>query len=504
MPRLRPAEARHLLHPFQDLRHVQAMAQPVFLQPRQGGGPDPAPGHVDHALEAEPVPRVGDEPQVGDHVLDLFALVELQPPHHGVGDVPLHEGVLEDPGLGVGAVEHREVGPPAALGEPAALDLLGHVLGLAVLVPRLEHPDLLTPAEPRPKRTLPPHAVTGDHLGRHVQDALGGPVVLLQLDHPRLRVVRLEVQDVGDVGAAEGVDRLVGVPHNRHVAVQAAQELDQPVLGVVRILVLVDKDMEEPLLVVIPRLGVALQHLDRVHDEVPEVQGVVLMELPLIEFVDLGHLQGTRVARPPLELLRPDEGVLRPADGGGDPARGPAFVVPVELFEAFLDERGLVVGVEDDEVPPEPDALGVAPQHAGAGGMEGARPQVPGGGTHERLEALQHLARRLIGEGDAEDAEGAHPLLDEPGRAPGQDARLAAPRPGQDEERTAGVTDRLALRFVEIHQQVRLRTQHALSHHLPHPPRPRRDSDVLSTPPAQTLAQAHRPGRTHIHDGQRR
>ena len=53
--------------------------------------------------------------------------------------------------------------------------------------------------------------VVADHGVGGVEDGLGRAVVLLEQDRGGVGEVLLEVEDVADVGAAEGVDRLVGV-----------------------------------------------------------------------------------------------------------------------------------------------------------------------------------------------------------------------------------------------------------------------------------------------------
>ena len=93
--------------------------------------------------------------------------------------------------------------------------------------------------------------VVGDELVRDLQDRLGRAVVLLHDEDGGVGVVVLEVQEVLDGGAAPGVDALVGVADDTDVAVPGRQHVHQEILGAVRVLVLVDEDVAEPLLVVL-------------------------------------------------------------------------------------------------------------------------------------------------------------------------------------------------------------------------------------------------------------
>ena len=68
----------------------------------------------------------------------------------------------------------------------------------------------------------------------------------------------------------------------------------------------------------------------------------------------------------------------------------------------------------------------------------------------ERVDAVAHLARGLVGEGNGEDAPRADVLLaDEVGDAVGDDARLAGAGPGEDQQRPVGLLDGFALAGVK-------------------------------------------------------
>ena len=74
--------------------------------------------------------------------------------------------------------------------------------------------------------------------------------------------------------------------------------------------------------------------------------------------------------------------------------------------------------------------------------------------AEQQLDALAHLLRGLVGEGDGQDLAGARaPGLHEPGDAVGEHARLARAGAGQDEQRAVAVGHGLALGRVEALQQ---------------------------------------------------
>ncbi len=72
----------------------------------------------------------------------------------------------------------------------------------------------------------------------------------------------------------------------------------------------------------------------------------------------------------------------------------------------------------------------------------------------QRLDALPHFAGGLVGEGDGQDVATARtPCSQQPGDAAGDDARLAAAGPGEDEQRTLEMGDGFGLGGSEIGEQ---------------------------------------------------
>ncbi len=130
-----------------------------------------------------------------------------------------------------------------------------------MLVLDLDDLDRLALAELRPEPLRLAVAVVVDHRVRRLEDRVRRAVVLLERDRAGAGEVALEVEDVADVRAAEGVDRLVGVPDHQQVLVLAGDQLEEAVLRVVRVLVLVDEDVAERVLPVRARLGEPLEQL---------------------------------------------------------------------------------------------------------------------------------------------------------------------------------------------------------------------------------------------------
>ena len=102
--------------------------------------------------------------------------------------------------------------------------------------------------------------------------------------------ILFKIQDVLDIGAAETVDRLVVVADDAEVAVAGRQQADQPVLGVVGVLVLVDQDIAEALLIVSQDIRIVGQQTDGLEEDVVKIHAVALFQLILVQAIDFGDL----------------------------------------------------------------------------------------------------------------------------------------------------------------------------------------------------------------------
>ena len=231
------------------------------------------------------------------------------------------------------------------------------------------------------------------------------------------------------------------------------QKLQQPILRVVRVLVLIDKDVPERVLPLLPSLREAFEDVDREHQHVVEVDGVRGEQAALVERVGVRDgLVVERLHAVPI-LVRTDELVLRVRDLGVDPARRESFRIALELLQALLHESDLIRLVVDGEVRPVAEPLRLAAEDAPACGMEGEHPQAARIGAEQVLEPLLHLPRRFVRERDREDlvrlrAHRVNQVCD----AVGEHSRLARARTGDHEQRPFRREDGLALRGIEVRE----------------------------------------------------
>jgi hypothetical protein len=122
-----------------------------------------------------------------------------------------------------------------------------------------------------------------------------------------------------------------------------------------------------------------------------------------------------------------------------------------------VSELLLIVVVVDQEVAGQADRLAPAPQEAGAGRVERTDPHPLRHRATQRHQALAHLARRLVGEGDRQDLPRRDPAVEEPRDPVHQHPGLARAGARQHQQRSVAMFHRRPLLAIErSHHAARL------------------------------------------------
>ena len=280
----------------------------------------------------------------------------------------------------------------------------------------------------------------------------GGAIILLQLDDLGARKVLLELQDIGHFRAAPRVDRLVVVPHHADILAVLCEQAEPKVLDLVGVLIFVDQDVFEAVLVLLQHIRMLPEDVEHVQQQIAEIASVQRLQARLIGLVQLSAASvGVGFILHRIEIARVQPAVLPPVDQPGQLARGPALLVQIGLRDQRLEQAQLIVGVDDREVRLQADQLGMAAQHLRPDRVERAEPRhafdrVADMAAH----TFAHLARGLVGEGDAQD-------LARPGEAHGDQMRqprrqrcgLARPGTRQHQDGSLGRRHRLALGWIQ-------------------------------------------------------
>ena len=172
----------------------------------------------------------------------------------------------------------------------------------------------------------------------------------------------------------------------------------------------------------------------------------------LIPAVDCRDPVLARPAGQPLGFLHGQHLVLRVADPVHDARRRQGALVHFLLPQALLHEAQPIVLVVDDEVGRDAQVADVRAEDPDAGRVKrGDERGTDARWQQEVFHPPQHLLGGLVGERDGEDVLRVDPLDPEQVRDPvGDDPRLSAPRPRQDQERPFGVGHGLPLGRVEV------------------------------------------------------
>ena len=229
------------------------------------------------------------------------------------------------------------------------------------------------------------------------------------------------------------------------------QRAGDGVLRQIRVLIFVDEDESVALVEAGADFVVFAQQRRNVKQQVVEIGGIRSGQLDLV--CRIGRLDDLSqgVARPRLVLLRGDQIVFRPAYGLGDALRREPLGVDLQACQRLPQRLITVVGVVDRVVLLQPDQGGVFSQQPRTKAMKSAHPD--GRIAGEPLDPPAHFVGGLVREGQGENVLAGYSLLQQPSDAMRDDARLAAARSGQDQQRSVEVCNRFPLRVGESIQR---------------------------------------------------
>ena len=191
------------------------------------------------------------------------------------------------------------------------------------------------------------------------------------------------------------------------------------------------------------------------HEQVVEVHGAGTLQSRLVLGVDLGDLAVVDDLGALGGVVRAAAVVLQRGHRCVHRTWREALRVDAQIADDVAGEPHGVGLVVDRELRGIAEQLCVAPQDAHTGRVERGDPHALGDGADEAGDALAHLCSGLVGEGDREHLVRRDlVLLDEVRDAVREHPGLARARAGDDEQRPAGVGDRLELGRVQALEEV--------------------------------------------------
>ena len=422
-------------------------------QAGDGGLANSPHGSVHHPLERQPVGGIGNQPEVGQQILDLGPLVKRQPGGHLVGDAVTSQREFDGTGEGIHPVENGEVGPVASLMLGDLPDQCGDPFGLEMLVIEEQRLDLVPLVIVGEEGLgLTPDVVGDQRIGRPA-DHLRAAVVHLEANDLGLGEVLFELQDVPQFGPPPAIDRLIGIPRDTQIAMLRSQHANNLILREVRVLILVHQDVTVPFTQVLADHLALRQQSAHMAQQVVKVDRIGPQQQVLVILVNAGRHLVEVVDLPSLtdftgEFLGRLQAGLRTADSSQQLAGTEMGRVNVLLGEHLAHQRALISRVEDCEVGLQTHCRSIPPEQLRTESVEGAHPDAAP--RHKPGDPLFHFPRRLVGEGEGENARGIHPRIHQAGDSACDHPGLARAGSGQNQQGAIAMLDRRQLGGIQI------------------------------------------------------
>ena len=243
--------------------------------------------------------------------------------------------------------------------------------------------------------------VVADNRICRLKNIAGGTVVLLKLNNRSVGIGLIKVKNILNCCATEFINRLIVVANDHDIAIFVRKELCKNELRVVRVLILVYQNVSELILIKLTNLAVVCKKLNRLHNNVVKVNGIIFLHLLLIELIDGVDVTTSWIAGD-VHLV----GTLKLILGNTDCIRNrlwrKALLVNIQLLHTEGDHSLLIIGVVDGEALTVAKSVAKATKNTKANRVEGARPN---GRSHSLVvkdtdKSVANLPCRLVGEGD--------------------------------------------------------------------------------------------------------
>ena len=268
-------------------RHAPASGETLHAIERRLA--DSARRFVHDSSQCLVVLRIHEQTQIGHHVLDLCPVIEALPSNDGVGHIVFQELFFEDPGLCVGPIQNCDASEGNTLTTIRDQKVSNDELRFVPIVLGFVEADRGPTLAVRVETLLLSVSIVGDDRGGARENRLSRSIVLLELDHLRVGIILLEIQDVPNIGAAPRVDRLIGITHDAEIPMAGSKLADDSVLNAVGVLILVDEDVAIFVLIVLEDARVIAEKLRRQEQEIAEVEGLRIRQFPLIARIEPGY-----------------------------------------------------------------------------------------------------------------------------------------------------------------------------------------------------------------------
>ena len=237
--------------------------------------------HVDDALECQIVVGRRRDLEIGEGVADFLALIEARTADDPIGYSQGDEAVFKGAHLEGGAHQDRHIVKLLAFALQVFY-VIANGAGFLIAVPMRAQGELLAVLTLGPERLAETALVLGNKSRGGTQDLRRRTIVALEPDHLGAGEILLEAQYVVDLGPAPAIDRLVVVADTANVLVSLGQQSQPQILSNIGVLILIDQHVFEPALILLQHIGVHLENMQNLEQQIAEVDGIHHSEPGLI------------------------------------------------------------------------------------------------------------------------------------------------------------------------------------------------------------------------------
>ena len=248
-----------------------------------------------------------------------------------------------------------------------------NISALIVLILGLVENDLLTCPLIAPELLVMAVAIVTNNRIGCLKNISGGTVVLLKLDNRSVGIGLIKVKNILNRCATEFINRLIVVANDHDIAIFVRKELSQNELRIVCVLILVYQNVSELILINFTNLAVVCKKLNRLHNNVVKVNGIIFLHLLLVELINCIDVTASGIAGD-VHLVRPLKLILGNADRISNRLWRKALLINIKLLHTEGYHSLLIIGVIDREALTVAKSVAKAAKYTKAYRVEGARP----------------------------------------------------------------------------------------------------------------------------------
>ena len=257
----------------------------------------------------------------------------------------------------------------------------------------------------RPESLFFTLSVVGYHTVRCIKDILRRTVILLKTDDFCIRKYSLESQNVADIGSAELVNRLVIITYYAKIFISGCKKAYKLKLGSIRVLILINHDISEPLLISLQYIIAVLKQLNSFYDQIIKIERIISSKCCLIFTINLSCSFLIEICSGiHLHLIRIQKLILRMGNLRQKCAFLNFLCIDVHLAADFFHQGFLVICIIDRKIIIIAKAVDVTSQNAHTCRMESGYPHTASADIAcDPVDTLSHFVCSLICKCDRKD-----------------------------------------------------------------------------------------------------